>query len=145
MTIQIQTNTERLQSLSFPPVVDAPSSLSPFIFTQWWSWNRVEAPGAAEGTALWTSQVCPAGSAVQCIIESARFGCGLSSRTLQHVTTSNWCQTSLQSLSNKLIDVSFSRIQRSLQQVIDGDCDLRIYFIGSSQHLYWVHTDTMKC
>lgn len=37
--------------------------------------------------------------------QSARFGCGLSSRALQHVNTFNWSQTSPQSLSNKLIGV----------------------------------------
>lgn len=37
--------------------------------------------------------------------QSARFGCGLSSRALQHVNTFNWSRTSPQSLSNKLIGV----------------------------------------
>lgn len=108
MTIQIQTNTERRQSLSFPPVgrrsflsLCSLPLLSPFIFTRWWSWNRVEAPGATEGTALWTSQVCPAGSAVQCIIEMFREG-GNESRAL--VSGVGWAQE-LCSTSTLLTDL----------------------------------------
>lgn len=104
----IQTNTERRQSLSFPPVgrrsflsLCSLPLLSPFIFTRWWSWNRVEAPGATEGTALWTSQVCPAGSAVQCIIEMFREG-GNESRAL--VSGVGWAQE-LRSTSTLLTDL----------------------------------------
>lgn len=94
-TIQIQTNTERRQSWLFLLLVDAPSSLSAAYLCSLLSSSlsggveTVEAPGATEGTALWTSQVCPAGSAVQCIIEVFREG-GNESRAL--VSGVGWAQ-----------------------------------------------------